>query len=501
MHPWTAGALAIASVIATGGCLRTSPAPATPSGGDPSSWRYEVVVDHGSSELRVDAWLPEGSLADLIVRPRAERFVRDVEVEEENGWSPVPLRGAGFHVPRCGRGCHVRYAFALCEAADALHDVDLAMAWSDVIEASPSVWLLHPALAPRGRRYRFRVRTPADSAFVTGVFATDEGRPGTYEAEASTIGVAPYAAFGPLRIRHIEAAAGTTVDVAIAPGEFAASDDAIVRWVARSARTMARYFGCFPVENAMLLVTPVRGADVRRGETMGDGGASIVVELGDRADEAVLRDDWVLPHEMAHLAVPSVARPYHWIEEGIAVYVEPIARARAGELAPDVVWRQFAVGMPKGTPSQTGGGLDGTSSWARTYWGGAAFCLLADVEIRRRSGNRLGFDDALRGILAAGGSVARVWDFERLLDTGDSSVGERVLRPMHDQAGRYAWVIDLPRLFSDLGVVVEGDRVRLADDAPLADIRRAITEPLPQGAPEPRACGDRNFGPRRVAQR
>jgi hypothetical protein len=341
---------------------------------------------------------------------------------------------------------------------------------------------------------------PAGQTFATGVFATDEGRPGTYEADASTIGVAPYAAFGPMTVRHLEASPGTTIDVGIAPGEYAVSEDAIVRWVANSARTMARYFGCFPVQNAMVLIVPVRGTEVRRGETMGDGGASIVVEVGERANEAALRDDWVLPHEMAHLAVPSVARPYHWLEEGVAVYVEPIARARAGELAPETVWRQFALGMPRGALAQQGG-LDGTSSWARTYWGGAAFCLVADIEIRQRSGNRVGFEDALRGILAAGGNVARIWDFDRLLDTGDSSIGSRVLRPMHDAFGRAPWAIDLPRLFSDLGVVIDGDRVKLVDDAPLAGIRRAITEPLSPGISEPRACGDRGFAPRRMAQR
>jgi hypothetical protein len=489
------------AAVASAACVQNSPGLSAPSGGEASSWRYEVVAGPGSRELRIDAWLPAGSLADLIVRPRAERFLRDVQVEEEDGWRGVPLHGSGFHVPRCGRGCHVRYTFALREAAEALHDTDLAIAWSDVIEASPSVWLLHPALAPRGRRYRFRVQMPAGQTFATGVFATDEGRPGTYEADASTIGVAPYAAFGPMRIRHLEVSPGTTLDVGIAPGSYAVSEDAIVRWVGNSARTMARYFGCFPVQSAMVLVVPARGADVRRGETMGDGGASIVVEVGERANEAALRDDWVLPHEMAHLAVPSVARPYHWLEEGVAVYVEPIARARSGELSPETVWRQFALGMPRGAIGQQSGGLDGTSSWARTYWGGASFCLVADVEIRQRSGNRLGFEDALRGILAAGGNVTRIWDFDRLLDTGDSSVGSRVLRPMHDALGHAPWAIDLPRLFVDLGVVLDGDRVTLVDDAPLAGIRRAITEPLSPGIPEPRACADRSLGPRRMAQR
>lgn len=40
-----------------------------------------------------------------------------------------------------------------------------------------------------------------------------------------------------------------------------------------------------------------------------------------------------MTHEMVHLAFPSVPDQHHWIEEGLATYVEPIARARASEIS------------------------------------------------------------------------------------------------------------------------------------------------------------------------
>jgi hypothetical protein len=249
----------------------------------------------------------------------------------------------------------------------------------------------------------------------------------------------------------------------------------------------------------MVLVVPAAGAEVRHGETMGDGGASIVVELGEEAGETTLASDWVLPHEMAHLAVPSVSRPHHWIEEGLAVYMQPIARARAGEMSALGVWRELALGMPKGAPARGDRGLDDATDWARTYWGGATFCLLADVEIRRRTENRLGLEDAVRGVLAAGGSVGHMWTFARLLDAADGAIGVPVLEEMHDRMRRGAWAVDLPRVFRDLGVVVHGNDVKLVDDAPLAAVRRAITEPLPADAPEPTAC--RWASPGTMAQR
>jgi len=485
--------------MTSAGCASRWDPTNVPMQGSASSWRYDVVEDVSAGELRIEAWLPPGSLADLVVHHGGERFVRGAEVEEDGSWRDVPKVRGALHVPECARGCHLRYRFELRRAAELLHDRDTATAWGEVLESPPSTWLVHPTLAPWGTRYRFRVRTPPGTDFVTGVFTAEDGKRGTYEADASNIGAAPYAAFGPMRTRSVEAVPGATIDVAIAPGTYAVEDDVIVGWVADSAKTMARFLGCFPIDRLMVLVVPARGAEVHHGETMGDGGASIVVELGDEAGETALRTDWVLPHEMAHLSVPSVSRSHHWIEEGLAVYLQPIARARAGELTPEQVWRELALGMPKGATAHDDRGLDDATDWARTYWGGATFCLLADVEIRRRTRNRLGLEDAVRGVLASGGSVAHVWSFARLLETADSAVGAPVMTHMHDEMRRGAWSVDLPTVMRELGVVLHGNEVTLLDDAPLAAVRRAITEPLRASAPEPTAC--RWASPGTMAQR
>jgi hypothetical protein len=466
--------------LAIAACASHGVPPAAPAALPGAPWRYEVVAGEGARELTVDAWLPPGSMGELVVRRGAERFVRDVEMLDERGaWRGVARSVDSFVEPSCTtRGCRVRYRFLLRDAADALDDPDLAKAWGDVLEASPAMWLLHPLFAPVGKRMRVHVAVPAGLAFATGVFPADDGAESTYEADASNAGVLPYAAFGALRSRRAALSPGVAIDIAIAEGAgFAVDADAIVHWVTSSADAVARYFGCFPVERALVLVVPVDADDVRHGETMGDGGATIIAEVGRRADTRALERDWVMPHEMVHLGFPSVARQHHWMEEGVAVYVQPIARARAGAIAPEDVWREFARDMPKGEPHARDRGLDGTSTWGRTYWGGAMFCLLADIEIRRRTQNRASFDDALRGILGRGGSVAVVWDFDRALAAGDDAVGVPVLRELHARLGARAAPVDLGRLFRDLGVVAKGGSVTFDDGAPLADIRRAITAP------------------------
>ena len=61
-----------------------------------------------------------------------------------------------------------------------------------------------------------------------------------------------------------------------------------------------------------------------------------------------LDDDWMLTHEMIHLAFPSMARTHHWIEEGISVYVEPIARVQAGQLSAERMWSEVVRDMATG---------------------------------------------------------------------------------------------------------------------------------------------------------
>jgi hypothetical protein len=178
---------------------------------------------------------------------------------------------------------------------------------------------------------------------------------------------------------------------------------------------------------------------------------------------------------MVHLAFPSVPEKHHWIEEGLATYVEPIARARAGDLLPQKVWGDMFDAMAQGLPKSGDRGLDFTHTWGRTYWGGALFCLLADIEIRKRTGNRLGLENAMRGILKSGGSIEVEWPLARALRVADQAVGVPVLEELYNQMRATPVSPDLPKLWKDLGVSRQDGTIVFDDSAPLAPIRRAIT--------------------------
>jgi hypothetical protein len=283
----------------------------------------------------------------------------------------------------------------------------------------------------------------------------------------------PYAAFDELPTTTIELSGGK-IQAAFAPGEFELPKPRILSWVKSSAETVAVYYGRFPVPLARLLVVPYGGGGVGSGNAFGYAGAAIRVRVGRDTSERQLDRDWVLVHEMVHLAFPSVQRRHHWIEEGLATYVEGIARVQAGRMRADELWAGMVDGMPNGLPKDGDRGLDHTPTWGRTYWGGALFCLLADVGIRDRTGNRKGLQDALRAILAAGGNMETTWPITKAFRLGDAATGVPVLMTLYREMRDAPAPVDLPALWRRLGVAAHGRGVVFSDDAPLAAVRRGI---------------------------
>ena len=268
---------------------------------------------------------------------------------------------------------------------------------------------------------------------------------------------------------------GGTIDVVFADGAPGLDRERTIRWILGSARAVSTYFGSFPVKHLGLLVIATDGTRVRGGTTYGYAGSAIRIGVGRDADEAAFRRDWVLVHEMTHLALPIVPRRSAWLLEGSATYIEPIARVQAGQLDPAAIWRDMKRDMPKGQPAADDHGLDNTPTWGRTYWGGALFLLQADIAIRQQTGNRKGLVDALRAINRQSGGNATRWSVERLAATGDAATGTDVLRSLYARMKDSPGPVDLDELFARLGVIERAGGIVFDDSAPLAAIRSAIT--------------------------
>lgn len=267
---------------------------------------------------------------------------------------------------------------------------------------------------------------------------------------------------------------GVRLRVELGSGEFDAGSDALLEWVRRSAGIVAAYYGGFPTQRATIELRPGSGAGVQGGSTYANPDALIRVRVGREVTATQLESDWVMVHEMTHLALPDVGAEHTWLSEGLATYVEGIARVQAGNRSEEDVWAEELRQMPRGLPQPGDQGLDRTHSWGRTYWGGAMFCLMADVDIRRRTHDAKGLQDAVRAIARASGGLGAEWPIGRVLATGDAAVGTTSLEDLYARMKDSAYAPDLPALWRELGVVADGEAVRLSDDAPLADVRHAI---------------------------
>ena len=273
---------------------------------------------------------------------------------------------------------------------------------------------------------------------------------------------------------------GTSIlQIDFAPGPLDLPVETVLAHFQSAAEAVTAYYGRFPVGRARILLIPVPDrSGIMQGTTWGNVGGLqgfTRMRVGQHTTAQGLREDWMATHEMVHLGFPSLPDDQHWMEEGLATYVEPIARVATGDLDSRSVWHDMMRDMPKGEPGPGDEGIDRTHTWGRTYWGGALFCLVADVAIRRQTGNRKSLQDALRAIVAGGGSIDHDWPLDKALTIGDRATGTRVLSTMYAQWKDKPVTVDLSALWSELGVRSNADgAVEFVSSAPLAKIREAI---------------------------
>lgn len=252
----------------------------------------------------------------------------------------------------------------------------------------------------------------------------------------------------------------------------------MVGWVKDAAHSVISYYGKFPVKNTLITVRQTNSRGVGFGTAFWDETSNrgrININLGKYTHSSDLKNTWTLTHEMVHLTFPLVKDKYNWLTEGIATYAEPIGRMRQGIISKERVWLDLVDGLPKGQPRYGDRGLNNTHTWGRTYWGGAIYCLVADIEIRKASKNRYGLEHALRGIMDRGVTAeSNLLSAPQILTLGDKSVHSNVLIKLYNDMKDKPVTVDLEKLFDDLGVEVKGEKIHFNDSAPLAHIRKAI---------------------------
>jgi hypothetical protein len=408
-------------------------------------------------------------------RPAARHISKIVDASGR----ALKRKGAAFTLPTDAvTTTSFSYRVDLDGVARDAESFDVALRSGRSLIAPASTWILHPEPHTSNTQVTLRVHTPKGMGFVTGLAPAGDG----YRMDAHEVRVSTYSVFGPRAIETLTlpgppggGGIQSRLTVAFADGPLDASTAAVTDWVLRSARAVGKFWGGFPVAHGLVVVIPAEGRrGVAFGKVLPESAPGIVIVVGEHSDAEALDDDWVLVHELFHLGFPSFQDEGKWLDEGLATYYEPIIRARAGKKTEHEVWAEFAHAMPQGLPAMQNEGLEHTKSYRAIYWGGALVALLADVEIRKRTGGRQGLEAGLLEVLAAGGNASEVWTLDRAIRVCDSAWGLGTLRTLAARHAHRGSVVDLDGLWRELGVVRLERGVRLRDDAPMSHIRKAI---------------------------
>jgi hypothetical protein len=296
---------------------------------------------------------------------------------------------------------------------------------------------------------------------------------------------------------------GGRLDVALLRGDPTAARERIEQWLRVNAEALALALDPaaprLPVARLQVLVVPLgRGGEpVPWGQVMRGGGDAVHLYIDQTRPQAEFLADWVLIHELSHLLHPFTDGDGPWLYEGIASYYQTILPARAGWRDELDTWDALHAGFRRGIKgSKPGQSLAQASrdmlrerGFLRVYWSGAAFALLADLELRRTSGGVRSLDWALGELRRRFGPYDRHWRAREVVDALDRVSGGRVFGELYRRWLPSDGFPDLTEAYRRLGIeVVDDRRLRLHDDPHAAALRAAL---LGRRSPGDRATGQR----------
>jgi predicted metalloprotease with PDZ domain len=462
-------------IVASAAALATC-APRTPTTGH-AQFSYTLTPPpDGSWLLKIEATFEAAPSERFVAPESSDAMTGVVLVGPGAATTPLPHVGDAWFAPACRSRCTVRYEIALDAVAASCHRMDCDRRVGDAIIGRASTFMLRPE--PMGDALvHVRAAGPDVARFATGL---RRDRNGAYVFATRELGEASFTAFGAIRRTRLTVA-GAQIELALLGPPLAMGDQGVTGFVAASASCVAGLFGRFPVD-ATIFVVPVHGrSSVVFGRVMSLAGASVALLVGDETPASSVHDEWVVVHELFHLGTPSFVGEGRWLEEGLATYYEPVARERAGWMTETDLWSHFVREMPRGLRSPGDApDLEDRDDTDATYWGGALFALLADVNIRTASQGARSLDDVLRAVLDREGDATHASRLVDFLRDGDAAAGN------HELTAVYAsWAVrgenpDLDGLWKRLGISgvdavhATGGRVDLHDDAPWAAVRKAI---------------------------
>jgi len=280
---------------------------------------------------------------------------------------------------------------------------------------------------------------------------------------------------------------GATLRIEVLPPVDDKKAAEIVEWLRSASGNVSLAYGRFPVPSPRIVVVPTGNSPwggnspVPFGRVTRNGEEKVEFFVNAERPIEEFYDDWTATHEFSHLMLPYVSGRHKWISEGFASYYQNVLMSRAGRYTPKRAWTKLHEGFERGRASRPELSLnDAAASGIRRarmkiYWSGAAIALLADIELRERSGGEESLDVALDRLQECCLPSDRTWSGPELFARLDSLVEEPAFMPLYRRHANSAGFPDVGPAFQRLGIDVEDDELHIHRGAELAHIREAIT--------------------------
>ncbi len=439
--------------------------------------RYELS-DFTPKTFRIVADFSEVTRIVINPSPSIQPFISDLSLQTEAP-KAFPLKAnQPIDLRVCKKQCRLSYVFHYRDAAEKIDDIDRIGLQDSLVIGDPSLWLFagDSDAADAPDLATLSADTATSSHMAHGFFPAGPSYWSWNPRHKD--GLAPML-IGDIQRETLQVGA-SAIEIVRAKSALPINEKSVLAWIKNASSSVAQYIGRFPVPKVLLYLRPVKGGgEIRGGKTFGSGGATILIPVPTESDDASLKRDWVLTHEFMHLSLPLLPRQHHWMEEGLATYAEPVARYRLGFLTRAQVFGDMMQGMPSGQPEADDRGLDHTPTWGRTYWGGAFYYLHVDIELRKRSQGKIGVENGLQGIAAAGGSIAELWDVEHVLKAADKGTGFTVFSDTYAKMKDKMPAEDLDRLWKDLGISADAKVLHFAEKGEMARVRESLLSGKP----------------------
>ncbi|MEO8673181.1 MAG: hypothetical protein ABI411_17840 [Tahibacter sp.] len=276
-----------------------------------------------------------------------------------------------------------------------------------------------------------------------------------------------------------------TVRVSILDEVSTATRRMLEDWIAEVAQVARSAYGALPVADVQVLLLPVvsgRSGAVGFGKSTRGQGNALMLLIDPSQSRAEFRADWTAVHEMGHLFHPYLGDAGRWLAEGLASYWQNVLRARAGWLSAPLAWQRLDAGFKRGREDAHSGtslaelvdGRHGGNAFMRIYWGGAAYWLRVDSELRTRD-PALSVDVALQRFRDCCMAERREWNPAEFVAKLDALLGVDTFTRNYRAAAVESTFPDLSDIYRNLGLVrgVDG-LVQLDDHASGRAVRDAI---------------------------